>query len=43
MRKILWRAAVIVPLLSVMVVVPLKTDLFKSKVETTTSESLVIS
>jgi nucleoid DNA-binding protein len=33
-RKILWRAAVIVPLLGLMVFVPLKTNLFKSKVET---------
>ena len=40
-RKILWRAAVIIPLLSVMVVVPLKTDLFKAKVETTTLNPLV--
>jgi nucleoid DNA-binding protein len=41
MRKVLWRAAVIIPLLSVLVVVPLKTDLFKSKVETTTMNPLV--
>ncbi len=40
-RKILWRAAIIVPLLSLLVVVPLKTDLFKSKVETTTLNPLV--
>jgi nucleoid DNA-binding protein len=40
-RKILWRAAVIIPLLSVLVVVPLKTDLFKSKVETTNMNPLV--
>jgi nucleoid DNA-binding protein len=33
LRKILWRAAIIVPLLSVMVAVPLKTDLFKPRVE----------
>jgi len=41
MRKILWRAAVIVPLLSVLVIVPLKTDLFKSKVETSNLNPLV--
>ena len=41
MRKILWRAAVIIPLLSVLVIVPLKTDLFKSKVETTNMNPLV--
>ncbi|MBK8881259.1 MAG: SPOR domain-containing protein [Bacteroidales bacterium] len=40
-RKILWRAAVIVPLLSVLVIVPLKTDLFRSKVETTNMNPLV--
>jgi nucleoid DNA-binding protein len=40
-RKILWRAAVIIPLLSLLVVVPLKTDLFKSKVESTTMNPLV--
>lgn len=40
-RKILWRAAVIVPLLALLVIVPLKTDLFKSKVETTTLNPLV--
>jgi nucleoid DNA-binding protein len=41
MRKILWRAAVIIPLLSVLVVVPLKTDLFKSKIESTNMNPLV--
>lgn len=41
MRKILWRAAVIVPLLSILVVVPLKTDLFKSKIESTNLNPLV--
>jgi nucleoid DNA-binding protein len=34
-RKYLWRAAVIIPLLGVMVAVPLKTDLFKTKVQST--------
>lgn len=33
MKKILWRAAVIIPLLAVIVAVPFKTNLFKSKVE----------
>ena len=41
LRKNLWRAAVIVPLLAVLVVVPLKTDLFKSRVETTNMNPLV--
>jgi nucleoid DNA-binding protein len=41
MRKILWRAAVIIPLLFIMVIVPLKTDLFKAKVETSTMNPLV--
>ena len=40
-RKILWRAAVIIPLLSVLVAVPLKTDLFKTRVETTNLNPLV--
>jgi nucleoid DNA-binding protein len=34
-RKYLWRAAVIIPLLGVMVGVPLKTDLFKTRVQST--------
>jgi len=41
LRKILWRAAVIIPLLSLLVFVPLKTDLFKSKIEATTLNPLV--
>jgi nucleoid DNA-binding protein len=41
MRKILWRAAVIIPLLSILVAVPLKTDLFKAKIEATTMNPLV--
>ena len=41
MRKILWRAAVIVPLLAALVIVPLKTDLFRSKVETSNLNPLV--
>ncbi len=40
-RKVLWRAAVIIPLLSLLVLVPLKTDLFKSKAEATTMNPLV--
>ena len=34
LRKILWRAAVIVPLLGVLVAVPLSTDLLKNKAQT---------
>lgn len=40
-RKILWRAAVIIPLLSVLIVVPLKTNIFKSRAEATTMNPLV--
>jgi nucleoid DNA-binding protein len=40
MRKILWRAAVIIPLLGVIVAIPFATDLFKSKVEATTLNPL---
>jgi nucleoid DNA-binding protein len=40
-RKILWRAAVIVPLLALIVAVPLKTNLFRGKVESTTMNPLV--
>ena len=40
-RKVLWRAAVIIPLLSLLVIVPLKTDLFKAKVEATSMNPLV--
>jgi len=40
-RKILWRAAVIIPLLGLLVAVSLKTDLFKAKVEATTMNPLV--
>jgi hypothetical protein len=35
LRKILWRAAIIVPLLTAIAVVSLKTDIFKSKGQTT--------
>ena len=40
MRKVLWSAAVIIPLLALMVIVPFKTDIFKSKVEATTLNPL---
>ena len=40
MRKILWRAAIIIPLLAIMVAVPLKLDFNKSKVEATTLNPL---
>ena len=41
LRKIIWRAAIIVPLLSVMVAVPLKTNLFKPRVEVSSLNPLV--
>jgi len=41
MRKIIWRAAIIIPLLSVMVAVPLKTNLFKPRVEVSSLNPLV--
>jgi nucleoid DNA-binding protein len=34
-RKIVWRAAVIIPLLATLVIVPLTTDIFKTKVQRT--------
>jgi nucleoid DNA-binding protein len=40
MRKVLWSAAVIIPLLAVMVIVPFKTDIFNPKVEVTTLNPL---
>ena len=42
LRKIIWRAAIIVPLLGLMVAAPFKTDLFKSKVETSTLNPLAV-
>jgi len=39
-RKILWRAAVIVPLLAIIVAVPFTTNIFKSRVETTSLNPL---
>ena len=41
LRKIMWRAAVIIPLLGIMVAVSLKTELFKTKIEATTMNPLV--
>ncbi len=41
MRKIMWRAAVIIPLVAVLVAVPLKTEIFKTKIEATTLNPLV--
>jgi nucleoid DNA-binding protein len=41
LRKTLWRAAVIIPLLAVVFVVSLKIDLFKAKVETSNMNPLV--
>lgn len=34
-RKILWRAAVVIPLLAVMIAIPLSTDIFRTKVQST--------
>lgn len=41
MRKIMWRAAVIIPLVAVLIAVPLKTEFFKTKVEASTLNPLV--
>jgi len=40
-RKVLWRAAVIIPLLAVMAVVWLKTDIIKSRIESSALNPLV--
>lgn len=40
-RKVLWRAAVVLPLLALIVTVSLKTDFFRSKIETTSLNPLV--
>jgi hypothetical protein len=40
-RKNLWRAAIIIPILALLIAIPLKTDLFKAKVETTSMNPLV--
>ncbi len=39
--KILWRAAVLVPVLALLVLIPLKTNLFKSRVESSSMNPLV--
>ena len=41
LQRIIWRAAVFVPLLILMVAAPLQTDVFKPKVETSTLNPLV--
>lgn len=41
MRKLLWRAAVVIPLLALMVAIPMKTDLFKTRVEVITFNPIV--
>jgi hypothetical protein len=41
MRRLIWRAAVVIPLISVLIAVPLKRDLFKAKVETSSMNPLV--
>jgi hypothetical protein len=40
-RKNLWRVAVMIPILALLIAVPLKTDLFKTKVEATSMNPLV--
>jgi hypothetical protein len=40
-RRNLWRAAVVIPILALLIAVPLKTDFFKVKVETTSMNPLV--
>jgi nucleoid DNA-binding protein len=39
-RKVLWRAAVIIPLLAVLVIVPLTTDILKTRVQRTSLNPL---
>jgi nucleoid DNA-binding protein len=41
MRRKLWRAAIAIPILALIVIVPLKTSLFKSKVESSAMNPLV--
>jgi nucleoid DNA-binding protein len=41
MRRLLWRAAVVIPLLAILVAVPIRTDLFRGKVQTVTLNPLV--
>ncbi len=40
-RRILWRAAVIIPIVALLIAVPLKTGVFRSRIETTTLNPLV--
>ena len=40
-RKVLWRAAVIIPLLALVVAVPIKTNFFRGKIEATSMNPLV--
>jgi nucleoid DNA-binding protein len=40
-RKNLWRAAVVIPILALLIAIPLKTDLFKAKIEATSLNPLV--
>jgi hypothetical protein len=40
-RKNLWRAAVLIPFLALMIAIPLKTDRFKARVESTSLNPLV--
>jgi hypothetical protein len=40
-RKNLWRAAVLIPVLALLIAVPLKTNLFKTRVEATSLNPLV--
>ena len=40
-RKILWRAAVLIPVLALLIAVPLKTDRFKARVDKTSMNPLV--
>lgn len=41
LRKTLWRAAIVIPILALMIIVPLKTDLFKTRVESSSLNPLV--
>jgi CCDC81-like prokaryotic HU domain 1/CCDC81-like prokaryotic HU domain 2/SPOR domain len=41
LNRILWRAAVIVPLLGVLVAVPLKTNLFRTRIDSSTMNPLL--
>lgn len=40
-RKNLWRAAIAVPLLAMLLIIPLKTDVFRSKIDSTSLNPLV--